>query len=511
MALVRQRVNPELENDILTGVITNTSYLSKIVKNYQPHYFSDYGRVIVGWVMDYWDVYHQAPGKNIQNIYNVEAEGLPHGLARNIATYLENLSNTYEDAKEFNVPYLLEQTRVYFRRKSYEYLYTKGRDLILAGQVEEAAKLHESFRDTIASTSQWENPLDQRVIAEHFSNLDDDIYGVLSFRGALGELIGPLERGWLVSFLGPMKRGKSFWLMETLFRMAASRKRVAYINLEMIGKGVREREYTRLTATGKSMDKVQFPIFDCYYNQCGECPVPKLRTNDMQLRMDDAERTLPKWGSNGLEDYRVCTACRDREDYREHYLPDVWYTWHTPKQTINSGLVRKTAKGFVKMFGDNIRQITYPAYSVRISDIRRDLNELQWTEGFVPDGVLVDYADIVQPDYETGSERQNLNQVWKGMKRSAGDMGALWVTASQTTREAIDKEVVGQKDVPEDIRKLAHVDALYGINQTESEKEDLITRISTVVHRHKNWSKRTVAVLHQLALGMPYLDSEWWG
>jgi RNA polymerase-interacting CarD/CdnL/TRCF family regulator len=226
--------------------------------------------------------------------------------------------------------------------------------------------------------------------------------------------------------------------------------------------------------------------------------------------MDDADRSLPKWPANGLADYRVCTECRDDKEYREHYLPDVWYTWHKPEQDMSEKAVLKTAAGFMRQYGDRIRQITYPAYSVNISDIQRDLDELAWADGFRPDVVLVDYADIVDAEVRTSSEREHLNQVWKAMKRAAGEMQALWVTASQTNRQALDKALVGQKDVAEDIRKLAHVDAMYAINQTANEKNDLITRITNLAHRHHKFGRGQVAVLHQLDIGMPYIDSEWW-
>lgn len=512
MALVRQRINPELENDLLTALITSPTFIEKVRKWYQPHYFSDYGRIIAQWVMDYWAKYSQAPGKNIQSIFNVEHEKLPHALARNVATYLENLSSTYESASEFNEPYMVEQAQAYFKRKAYEHLFNQGRELVLAGQMDEAVKLHEQFRGVASVTSRWENPLDQRVIRQHFSEMEDDTYTVLNFNGALGQLVRPLERGWLVAFLGPMKRGKSFWIQETLFRAAASRKRAAYVNLEMIPKGVRERQYMRLTGLGNNHNgrPVQFPLFDCYYNQCGECPVPDMRTNDMTLRRDDADRSLPKWGSSGQEDYRVCTACRDEKELRKHWLPDVWYTWYKPEREFTEETVIKTAAGFMRQYGDRIRQITYPAYSVNISDIQRDLEELAWADNFRPDVVLVDYADIVDSETRTSSEREHLNQVWKAMKRAAGEMQALWVTASQTNRAAIDKALVGQKDVAEDIRKLAHVDAMYAINQTANEKDDLITRISTLAHRHHKVGRGQVAVLHQLDIGLPYIDSEWW-
>ncbi|KKL51067.1 hypothetical protein LCGC14_2299190, partial [marine sediment metagenome] len=355
MALVRQRVNPELENDILTAFITNTQFINKAIKWYRPQYLSDYTGIVAQWAIDYWETYREAPGKNIQNIYNVKKEELDLALAQNIDTYLTILTTQYEQKADFNLPYMIDQAHSFFRRKAYEQMFTQGKDLMIAGQVEDAIRLHNAFQGVAQVQSKWENPFDPKVIRQHFADRDDDMYVVLKFLGALGELIGGLEVGWLVAWLGPMKRGKSFWIQETLFRSAIAKNDTAYINLEMIDKGVRDREYRRLTGTTDGDPTgIQFPMFDCYNNQCGECPVSHLRENDITLRMDDAERTQPAWGRPGYEDYEVCTACRDDPDLRENYLPDIWYSIYNQEREYSRKAVETAAGGFSRMFGDRI-------------------------------------------------------------------------------------------------------------------------------------------------------------
>ena len=71
------------------------------------------------------------------------------------------------------------------------------------------------------------------------------------------------------------------------------------------------------------------------------------------------------------------------------------------------------------------------------------------------------------------------------------------------------KKSVESSDVAEEIRKLAHVDAMIALSQTSSEKRDGIMRLSLVAHRHKNFSEtQQVMVLQQLGLGQTLLDSE---
>lgn len=509
MPLDRRQVNSELESDILTAAIISTEFLSHAYKWFESKYFSDYGRVISEWIIEYWEKYRKAPGKSIQNIYNVEHERLQYDLAQNIATYLSNLNDAFEFHSEFNLDYMLDQARQYFRRKSYECLFSEGAELLAEGRIEEAEKLHEEFRGVIKSTSKWENPFSPKVVASHFAELESGNHEVFTFRGALGELIGPLEREWLVAFLGPMKRGKSFWLQEAIIQAITNRRRVAYVNLEMGVKGVRDREYRRLSGLPDDHTKtIRLPKFDCWHNQCGSCPVQHFRKNRIPLRLKDDDYALPDW-RDANPDYKICAVCRTKTDLRDNYRPEVWYVPYQARESMSQRNVLRTVKGFVRQYGDRLRQITYPAYSVTISDIRRDLDELAYSDGYYPDMVILDYGDILQTESKVGTERDRISNDWKKMKGLAGERHCLWVTASQTNRVALDKDTVSQKDIAEDIRKLAHVDAMIGINQTEAEKADLITRINVLANRHRNFSAAQVIVLHQLSIGIPYLDSEW--
>lgn len=509
MPLERRRINADLEDDILTALITNTEFVSKVFKLYDPRYFSDYGQPIAKWALDYWTTYRRAPGKNIQNIYNAEHEKLEFDIANNISTYLSNLNEVFENAPETNIDYLLDRTQLYFRQKAFELLFSEGMDLITAGRIEEAEKLHAEFRGVVKATSRWENPFLPQVVSSHFADIESGAHEVFTFRGVLGELIGPLEREWLVAFLGPMKRGKSFWLQEAIFQALIARKRVAYVNLEMGVKGVREREYRRLSGLPDNNEHaIKLPKFDCYNNQAGQCPVPHIRANRVTLRLRDDDYALPSW-RDANPDYRICTVCREDRELRENYIPEVWYVPWKAAQSTQLKSVLKIVKGFARSYGDRLRQITYPAYSVTISDIKRDLDELAYSDGFYPDLIILDYGDILQTESRAGSERDRISNDWKKMKGLAGERHCLWITASQTNRIALDKDTVSQKDIAEDIRKLAHVDVMIGINQTEEEKADLITRLNVLANRHRNFSAAQVIVLHQLLIGATYLDSEW--
>jgi hypothetical protein len=489
-------------------MITSTAFMDKAVRWYQPEYFTDYARLIADWCVKYYQEYRQAPGKHIQNIYAVEKEDIKPALAANVATYLQNLSAQYEERAEFNLEYMADTGMDFFKRRGYEHLFTTGRELMMAGRIDDAMQLHHEFRSVAKHTTGWENPFDPGVIREHFS-ADEEAYVVLRFRGALGQLLGPQERGWLIAFMGPPKGGKSFWAQETMFAAAVQGKRVAYINLEMTKRGMKGREYKRLTAMPDNQGRYIMPVFDCYHNQSGECTLAtRLGTGTIMNDKGDVQQYHV--GNPVSERWTPCTECRNDPAAREEYSSAVWYSTMTQKG-LSEEEVMHQAKGFQLQFGDRIRHISYPAFSATIDDIRFDLDELIYTERFFPDVVVLDYADILATDGRQ-EERHRLNEIWKHLKRSAGDMHNLWVTATQTNREGIGKSRIDERNAAEDIRKIANVDAIFGLNRSkkEKERETHYTRVNVVANRHREFAKRDVAVLHQLSLGMPYVDSEWW-
>ena len=140
-----------------------------------------------------------------------------------------------------------------------------------------------------------------------------------------------------------------------------------------------------------------------------------------------------------------------------------------------------------------------------------DIESLEYTEDFVPDVIVIDYADIVAPERFLEQERSNVNQVWKYMKRIARERHCLILTATQTNRQALEKKNVSQVHTSEDIRKLAHVDCMMTLNQTDREKKEGIYRVAIMVKREGEWDLLTqVVVLTNLATGQAYLDSEWY-
>jgi hypothetical protein len=489
-------------------MITSASYLRRILKIYNHDYFQiDYAKVIAKWCIEYYGIYKSSPGTHIEDIFNSRKREFQDGQERLAGEFLQQISRAHEERENFNSEYLYEKTRKYFYKRALLIMTERVEAFAQADRVSDAQGIIKSFKSIASDVSPWINPLDDQFISEVFSNMDHN--RLFQLPGKLGELIGAFERGWLVGWLGPMKRGKTFWLFECAIRAAMQKLNVVIVSLEMNAPTNAMRIYHRMTALPDKPGEYLSPVFDCGNNQDGSCSMKERRKfNDVCLFVNEEKPEFSK-----SMDYRICSYCRDNPTLfrkgENPYLAAHWYISSEYKEPFSIEAVRQSKSQFVTQYGSRIRFRPYPAFSASLDDLEKDLETLEFTEGFIPDVIVIDYADILMPPDKRLIERSALDSIWKGLKGMAEKRNCLVITASQSNRGAIKKESMDQTDIAEDIRKIAHVDAMFGLNQQRSERSDMVIRINTLAHRHRaSADYRQAIVLNQLDLGLPCIDSE---
>lgn len=295
------------------------------------------------------------------------------------------------------------------------------------------------------------------------------------------------------------------WLLQEAAVVAAlSGLKAVFISLEMKNSNINERIYKRITAYGGEEETAhQVPVFDCVSNQVGTC-VKKERRNFITLY--DGEGELPEFSTE--MEYRACTVCKDIKGNKDYKL-STWFE-SMVKPEFNASNVSKKLRAIKKFYGDNLRIKCYPRFTASVSDIKRDLDILEQAEGFIPDVIVVDYADILKPEGRTtsGEPRHGIDEIWKTLASMAAERRSLLFTASQGNRGSIYKENIDQADLAEWIGKLGHVDLFASVNQSVIEKKRGIVRIGMLAHRHANFSEKDhVMLLQHFALGQTHLDS----
>ena len=99
-----------------------------------------------------------------------------------------------------------------------------------------------------------------------------------------------------------------------------------------------------------------------------------------------------------------------------------------------------------------------------------------------------------------------LDSIWKDIRQLARNRNGLAVTASQSNKDTLSGDVEAG-DVSEDVRKLAHVTCMLGLNQRPEEYEMGIMRLNQMVIREGKKTYKQAVVLQGLDIGRPMIDS----
>ena len=498
----------EIERKILIGMIISTEYLRMVGALINIKYFQlEYSKIISEWVLGYYSKYKKAPLEHIEDIYDVEKQYMKEEMSELIKDFLSDLSVEYQKGRKFNAEYLLDQTIEYLDERSLVMLAEKISSFVGAGRIDEAKRELREYKTVTKLTSSWINPFDEDFMKSVYdSHLKPDIdeglesnpYKLFKMPGKLGDLMGVFERDWLVAYLAPRKRGKTFLLQETGIQAATNGLNVCIISLEMSKNGFGGRLLQRIVAMGNST-LYYYPTFDCAHNQDDSCRKSR-RTNSIKLT--DENGNVPEF-SEELE-YRPCVACRGSKSYKVA----VWFDVVNRPMISQKRLITQ-ATGFFRTFGDKMRIKVYPAFSANLKQIISDIDTLEYSENFVPDVILIDYADILAPEDRRMDLHTRTDETWKTLKQLADLKHCCVITATQGNRKSSEKKNVVANDTSWDISKNDHIDAQFALSQTPFEKKMGAMRISNTLHRWKEFDESEQAtILQNLKLSQVILDSE---
>lgn len=487
-------INRDLEKQILISLITSTHVLKGIAPIYDPKLFKlELSKKVGQWVRSYYETYRTAPGRDIQAIFNQERSTLKDEVEEQADEFLAALSEEFI-ASPPNEAFMLDEARKFFKMHKLENIAQNIQALVESnGKLEDCEALLSSYNKEIADVARWVSPLDDPdYINAVFEDSEDILY---ELPGDLGRFLGPIEREFLIGIMGPMKRGKTWWLMEFAFHALSYRRRVAYISLEMSDKKCSKRFYQRLTAATQLEEDSEstYSLLDCKYNQVNQCNKAE-RTCRVAMGSDN----------NPSPTYTPCTQCNGvSPDYEvAHYKTSVI------RPGLSIPLAQRAAVSFLRQYGRNhFRSISYPPFTCNLKTIRQDIDVLI-ADGFIPDVVVIDYADILAPETTRGEVRHQIDDTWKSLKRMAAEMKINVVTATQGNRASLSKDIIEQTDTSEDIRKLAHPDIFFALSQSRKEKQMNALRLNILAHRWRHFDPyHNLLTTYNFDVGQPMLDT----
>lgn len=450
----REKLNLLAEKDLLVAMIVSDKFCREIIPVMKPELLaSNYARIVAGWVSEYYLKYKVPPQKDILKLYRAKCGDIPDDTLReNILSFVEATLKNYDDRSSFNADFMIQRSVEYLKTRSLKALAEDIDAQVSIGDIAKAENLVLKYRAMEKQSGRTISLFhDTEAVVSAFTDNDDKL---LTLPGAYGKIIGAIGREDFISILAPMKRGKTWALIDVCVRAAQLGFKVLFVSLEMSEKQIVHRFWCNLSGQLLDEGKVEYPIFT--------------RESDSDL-----------WS---LERKKLTPAIIDVTE------------------------IRKKQKSFTRMFrGGNIEILSVPAYSLTVKGLEMDIERLFQERGFSPDLIAIDYADIMSPT-DRSEYRNQLDTIWKGLRGLAQKLKAPILTASQSTRATIEKDVRSDT-IAEDIRKLAHITSMIGINQTPQERKMGIVRLRQLAIRGEEVEYREAVCTQCLSLGRFVMDS----
>ncbi len=510
-----------IERQIIIGCIVSTEFLQQVRPTWETKLLKSVSaqRLSV-WAIDYFDQYHKAPGLDIETIYfeKLREGHIDKDLAESIEDDLRDLSEEYEES--FNLQYTLDSADKYLKERHLELHLEKVQELKDSGETEEAQALAVSYRGITASLVNEIDLSDTKVLLKVDIAFSDTQKPIIAYPGVLGEFWNDqLVRGGFISFMAREKLGKSFMLLDIAIRSTRQRSKVAFFQAGDMTENQQIKRICSYLARKPILEKycgeVFLPVVDCIRNQMDLC--------DKEIRQCDFGPFAGEkdWNETNIRkkltrerlikafieepDYAPCRNCRE---FRQRQWGVPWVERKVIKYPVDVNEAKVKWGDFFIKKKRRFRLSTHSNGTLSVVMIGSILQRWERDIGFIPDVIVIDYADLLTTKEKEFRHQQN--QIWMDLRALSQDQNCLLVTATQTDAASYEQETLSRKNFSEDKRKYAHVTAMYGLNQDPKEREKKlgVMRINEIVVREGEFdSTSCVSVLQNLNTGRAFLGS----
>ncbi len=139
----------------------------------------------------------------------------------------------------------------------------------------------------------------------------------------------------------------------------------------------------------------------------------------------------------------------------------------------------------------------YPSGTFGVSHLRRLIKKYQ-AVGIVFDAVFVDYMDIMLPESSSTEGIEKSKQVGIDLRALAQSENVAMLSATQTNRGGVGKDLITMADVAEDFNKIRTADLVITINVNEIEETENEARLYFAASR--NQKPVTIIVKRDLSI-----------
>src|SRR5882672_830388 len=449
------------ERRVVTAMIVDAVVLGRIYSRWERDALqARWSNIIGGWCCDFYKRYGKAPGKAIESIFETWAQDAnDKDTVKIVEKFLGDLSGEYSRLrKQSNSEYMIDLAAQHLNRVKLTRLAELIQGDLANGDIDKAQKrATEHTHIEMGEGSVIDVLQDVEAIKQAFKEKGKPL---INYPGALGTFLDDtFERDAFVSFEGPEKVGKTWWLLDVAWRGMLARHKVAF-----------------------------FEVGDLSQNQI------------MRRFMVRASRRPFKAGvcrrpiniTHGPDDMYATVDFDEKEFKHPHSWQAAWGACQRVTRDHGESLLKLSIH----------RANTISVHGIE-SILDRWEKELRW----VPDIIAVDYPDILSPPSRAIESRDQINETWMGL-RSISQRHCLLVTATQSNKASYDADVIDRSHFSGDKRKNAHVTAMIGLNVHEPEKEQMLTRLNYAELREGEFvSSKCVHVAGALGIANPALLS----
>lgn len=124
----------------------------------------------------------------------------------------------------------------------------------------------------------------------------------------------------------------------------------------------------------------------------------------------------------------------------------------------------------------------YPTGTATVQMIRNHIEKLS-LKGFIPNVIIIDYADIMRSSRTFDSLRHELKLVYEELRNLSMELNIPIWTASQANRDASNSDVVGLENMSEAYGKAMVADVVISLSRKPTEKADGTGRLFVAKNR----------------------------
>jgi hypothetical protein len=439
-----------LEENILTLLCWNEQFASSVQAQLEsnPGVFSTRAyQEIAAVAFEHLDTYKIPPREHISDLLETQ---LNAASSRRI--FEDTLNSMANLATSIQPEFVLNQLTHFLRIRALQEAVDGAAEALYAGDIEGAEA-------ALAAPSS--------VVSEGIGTFLHDISKSLAFLRkddvelfssaipVLDQLGAAPRRKSLYLLVASAKRGKSWWMMQVGKEACLGRKKVLHITLEMSEELVAQRYIQGfLSMTDRTASLVRIPEFA--RDEMGRL-----------LKID-----FDSFSREAVKDPSMRAKLESRIGWMHNRTPLLIKEFPTSQLTI--------------------RQL----------GVYLDMLEKRYQ--FVPDMLIIDYADLMALD--AANIRVDTGRVFKELRGLAVQRNLSLITATQGNRETADARLVTSKMVAEVWSKIATADAVITYSQTSEERKIGLARIYLANSR---WSVDRVSVLisQSYEIGQFCLDS----